>query len=119
MSWKTVRLELARTPDFPNGSPIRAYLLRLPLDPEGLIETAEFGATPALASVRRYWPNEADMIGNLVRKPAGWAFSHAPGDEDDAAIFHLDNHPIRLGDYVTITETDGRKLPFRVARCEG
>ena len=49
MSWKTIRLELARTPEFTNGSPIRAYLLRLPLDPDGLIETTEFGPTPALA----------------------------------------------------------------------
>ena len=32
MSWKSLRLELARTKEFPNGSPAHAYLLHLPLD---------------------------------------------------------------------------------------
>lgn len=119
MTWKTIRLELARTADFPNGSPGRAYLLRLPLDAEGHVDTAAFRAEPGLATVRRYWPNEPDMAGYVIRTDRGWAFSYALGDADDEAIFHLETHAIRPGEYVTITETDGEKLPFHVMRCEG
>lgn len=119
MTWKTVRLELARTKDFPNGSAGRAYLMRLPLDGHGVIDETEFTANPQFATVRRYWPNEADRAGYLIRRKKGWAFSYAIGDEDDEDIFHLESHPIALGEYLTITETDRTRLPFRVMRCDG
>ncbi len=118
MVWSIIRLELARTPEFPEGSASRAYLLRLPLDAQGVVDVDEFKKTPELATVRRYWPNERDKEGYVVRKGKGWAFSYAIGDEDDETLFHLETHPIRLGEFVTITETDGQKLPFRVVRCE-
>ena len=38
MNWRSIRLELARTKEFPEGSASRAYLLRLPLDEKGLID---------------------------------------------------------------------------------
>jgi hypothetical protein len=118
MNWKSIRLELARTRDFPEGSASRAYLLRLPLDQSGLIDEAVLSKTPARATVRRFWPNEPDMAGYVLRASDGWAFSYEPGEEDDEAIFHLENHPIRLGEYLTLTEPDGRRLPFRVASIE-
>lgn len=115
MNWKSIRLELARTSDFPEGSASRVYLLRLPLKDDGLIDEAVLRKTPARATVRRFWPNEPDMAGYVLRAPGGWAFSYEPGEEDDETIFHLENHPIRLGEYLTLTEPDGRRLPFRVA----
>lgn len=116
--WKTIRLELGRTREFPNGSAGRAYLLRLPLDEQGFVIDDQFSMQPELATVRRYWANEPDRNGYLVRKPGGWAFSYAPGDEDDEALFHLETHPIKAGEYLTVTEPDGRKLPFRIASCD-
>jgi hypothetical protein len=118
MNWKSIRLELARTKDYPQGSASRAYLLRLPLEEDGLIDETVLRETPARATVRRFWPNEPDMAGYVMRAPNGWAFSYEPGEDDDEAIFHLENHPIRLGEYVTLTEPDGRQLPFRVASIE-
>gem|GEM_PF-408456 len=118
MDWSVIRLELARTPEFPEGSASRAYLLRLPLDADGMVNVEAFKEKPELATVRRYWPNERDKEGYVIRKRNGWAFSYALGDEDDETVFHLETHPIRLGEFVTITETDGQKLPFRVVRCE-
>ncbi|MGQ0588293.1 MAG: hypothetical protein ACT4N8_02005 [Sphingosinicella sp.] len=115
MNWKTIRLELARTRDFPDGSVGRAYLLRLPLDSEGRIDAAAVQQDPARATVRRFWTSEPDMIGYVVHTPRGWAFSYEPGDEDDEPIFHLESHALRLGEYITVTEPDGRKLPFRIA----
>jgi len=115
MNWQSIRLELARTPDFPEGSVSRAYLLHLPLNESGLIDEPLRKSLPGRATVRRHWPNEPDLSGYVIRRNGGWAFSYAPGEEDDETIFHLENHPIRLGEYITLLEPDGRRLPFRVA----
>lgn len=114
--WNIVRLELARTPEFPEGSASRAYILRVPLDASGLIDEAALVKRPAMATVRRFWPNERDQSGYLIRHGKGWAFSYAIGDDDDEKVSHLESHPLRTGDYVTVTEPDGISLPFRVAR---
>lgn len=115
MNWKSIRLELARTPEFPNGSASRAYLLHLPIDGEDLIDEVALRHAPAQATVRRFWPNERDMAGYVIRTPRGWALSYRPGEEDDEAIFHLETHAMRIGEYVTLTEPDGQQLPFRIA----
>lgn len=115
MNWKSIRLELARTSEFPEGSASRAYLLRLPLDEQGLIDECELKRSPALATVHRYWPSERDLSGYVIRTPKGWAISYEPGEEDDETVFHLETHPIRVGEYITLTEPDGRQLPFRVS----
>jgi len=115
MNWKSIRLELARTSDFPQGSASRAYLLHLPLTEEGLVDEQTLERAPARATAHRFWPNERDMAGYVIRTSRGWALSYRPGEEDDEAIFHLETHPIRLGEYVTLTEPVGRQLPFRVA----
>lgn len=118
MNWKSIRLELARTREYPEGSASRAYLLRLPLAEDGLIDEDVLSRTPAMATVRRFWPNEPDMAGYVIRTPRGWAFSYELGDDDDETVFHLETHPIRLGEYLTLTEPDGSQLPFRVASIE-
>ena len=115
MNWKSIRLELARTKDYPEGSASRAYLLRLPLDEDGLIDEQALRRSPALATVHRHWPNEPDMSGYVIRTPNGWALSYEPGEDDDEAVYHLETHPLRMGEYITLTEPDGRQLPFRVA----
>jgi len=116
--WNVVRLELARTPEFPGGSASRAFMLRVPLDRDGLIDEASLARRPAMATVRRFWPSEPDQTGYIVRNGASWAFSYAVGEEDDEKLFHLEAHPLRTGDYVTITEPNGACYPFRVARSQ-
>lgn len=115
MNWKSIRLELARTREFPEGSANRVFLLRLPLDDSGLIDERALRLSPAMATAHRFWPNEPDRSGYVVRTPGGWAVSYEPGEADDEAVFHLETHPIRIGEYLTLTEPDGRQLPFRVA----
>lgn len=110
----SVRLELARTPEFPNGSASRAYLVHLPLDGEGLIDEEAMRRAPAKATVRRFWPNERDMSGYVISTSRGWALSYRPGEDDDETIFHLETHRMRIGEYVTLSEPDGGQLPFRV-----
>jgi hypothetical protein len=117
MTWNTIRLELARTPDFPEGSTAHAYVLRLPLGEDGLIDLPALKAHAERPVVRRFWPNAPDQQGVIIHQRKGYAFSYEPGDADDEDVFHLENHPIRTGAYLTITETDGEKLPFRVVSC--
>lgn len=114
MTWTTIRLELARTPAFPNGSAARSYVMRLPVGPDGLIDEKEYRHHPELATVRRFWPNEPDRHGCLLRTDQGWALSYEPGEDDDEAIFHLEEHSIRPGSYLTLTESGGSRLPFVV-----
>ena len=116
--WNLVRLELARTAEFPHGSASRAYMLRVPLDREGVIDEAALARRPALATVRRFWPNEPDQTGYLLRHRDGWVFSYAVGDDDDEKLYHLEGHPLRQGEYVSITEPDGARYPFRVVRSQ-
>ena len=117
MTWKTIRLELARTADHPNGSSAHAYVFRVPLNDEGFIEPEVLKEAEKRPVVRRFWPGEADQGGVVIATPKGWAFSYKVGDDDDEAIFRLKDHPLKVGEYLTITETDGSELPFRVISC--
>jgi hypothetical protein len=119
MNWKAIRLELARTADHPLGSASRAYLLRLPLAEDGSIDARAIQDEPARATVRRHWPNQRDMAGQIVQTPSGWAFNYEPGEADDQVTYHLESHKLRIGACVTLTEPDGRRLPFRVAAVSG
>lgn len=112
MNWKTIRLELARTSDFPSGSVSRAYLLRVPLDEDGGIDEQALDLGLARATVRRFWPSQPDRSGHLVRENGSWSF-RCNGDAGGSA--KLGEQPFRLGSEVTVTEADGSSLPFRVA----
>lgn len=116
--WNLVRLELARTAEFPAGSASRAYMLRVPLNAAGCIDEEALAKRPAMATVRRFWPNEADQTGQLIRNGGGWVFSYAIGEDDDEQVYHLEDHPLRAGEYVTLTEPDGERYPFRVVRSQ-
>lgn len=118
MIWKTIRLELARTDGFPNGSVGRAYLLRLPLDECGRVDLDIYQNHPERATVRRYWPNEPDRNGYLIYRQGGWVFSYAVNDPGDVTPLNLESHPFRLDENLVITEHDGTRLPFRVASCD-
>jgi hypothetical protein len=114
MVWMTIRLELARTPEFPQGSASRAYRLTVPVGSDGLIDATECRRTPAMATVRRFWANEPDRAGYLIPTRRGWAFSYRRGEEDDEHLYHFGDHQLVEGNYLSITEPDGTTLPFRV-----
>jgi hypothetical protein len=118
MRWKAIRLELASSGDFPRGSASRSYLLRLPLQHDGSIDVGLLRKEPARATVRRYWPNEADMIGHVVHTPAGYAIRYENGATDDVRLFGIAANAIRIGDEVRLTEIDGSEIPFRVASLQ-
>lgn len=117
MSWKVIRLELARTPEYPDGSSAHAFVLRLPVDDNGMLEQRILRNPDQRPTVRRFWPGEPEREGVVVPKGRGWVFSYEPGESDDEALFHLENHPVKVGQYLTITDTDGEELPFKVVSC--
>ena len=118
MTWSRIRLDLARTADFPQGSAGISYLLDLPLNEDGRIDVNRVRKEPERARVLRSLPNAPDLTGYVLRAPSGWVFSYAPGERDDENVFHLETHAIRPGEYLTLTESDGRQLPLRVASVQ-
>ena len=114
MTWTTIRLELARTPAFPNGSAARSYVLRLPLATDGRIDEREYGCHPELATVRRFWPNQPDRHGSLLRTAEGWAVTYGPGNAGADRVDRMDADAILPGSRVTLAGPEGDRLPFEV-----
>jgi hypothetical protein len=115
MALKHVRLELARTPDHPEGSIRCGYELNLPLDADGKFDAVAWKSHKKDCTVRRFWEGEADEIGEIVKAGRSWAFSYDPTTEtDDEPMFRLEDHKFKQGEYVSITEHDGVQRTFRV-----
>lgn len=114
MNWNNIRLELACALQFPQGSPHRCYLLHVPLETDGMINENLVRVSPRRATVRRFWPSQPDLRGNVVKTADGWAFAYEPRDEDDEMLFLMDVNPLRVGESITLTEPDGERLPFTV-----
>lgn len=115
MNLKTIRLELARTKDFPEGSHRHGYELVAPLDEDGHLDVEEWRRHRKKCTVYRFWLGDDDERGYLVHiRNQSWAFSYAPGEEDDEPIFRFEAHPFREGEYISITEHDGVTRPFKV-----
>ncbi|GAA0280929.1 hypothetical protein GCM10009127_22700 [Alteraurantiacibacter aestuarii] len=112
--WSLVRLELAPTVGFPKGSPSRFYLLRLPLFRDGAIDIAALLATPRNATVRRFWPNEPDRSGYIIRNDVGWAFSYPFGEVAENDLFEAIQQDIRPGGELRIFERDGSDMLYRI-----
>lgn len=115
MALRHIRLELARTPDHPDGSIHCGYEFNLPLTGEGRVDLAEWQNHKDKCTVRRFWVGEDDEQGVLERLSRGWAFSYDPRTEDDdEALFRLEDHVFKPGEYISITEHDGVQRTFRV-----
>lgn len=111
-----IRLELARSPGFPQGDPNHAYRLHLPLDAEGRIDGAAFRDTPPAWRVRRSRPGEADAHGRILRGPGGRFFFDYDdrSAHDDEAGFRFAEERFVVGEYVSIRDDDGEMRTFRV-----
>ncbi len=118
MAWMRIRLELARGPGFPEGSPRHGYEFVLPLLPDGHLDRHAYGATPELCTVHRFWEGQGDFVGELVQIDGNWAFSYAPGSADDEPIAHFAQSVFSEGEYVSIREPTGAEHTFRIVRVE-
>lgn len=115
MAMKTVRLELARSAEFPEGSPNHGYEFVMPLDETGHIDVDRWRENKRACTVKRFWGTEPEENGYLIHdRHRRWAFSYAPGEEDDEPFFHFESHPFREGEYVSLTGHDGKEHTFRI-----
>jgi len=117
LALKEIRLELGRTTDFPEGSPNHGYVFVIPLTDDGQIDLEAWEAEQQNCTVLRFWGSTDFERGELIRlSEGGWAFSYAPGEEDDEPIYRLLDHTFKEGEYVSIAEHDGAIRPFKVVR---
>ncbi len=115
MSLMTIRLELGRTRDFPEGDPGHGYEFIAPLNDHGHLDADLWNAEKQKCGVRSFHPGQADRRGLLRHVGRGWRFDYLPGRrDDDEPFFKLDRHVIAPGLYVTITEEDGVQRPFKI-----
>jgi len=122
MKLMRIRLELARNPGFPKGSPKHGYEFTAPLTADGHIDAESWRSpgTRGKCLVRRFWDGEPEREGELIHtRKREWAFSYAPGEADDEAFARLDGHAVRVGEYLTIREPDGGSFTFKVAEIDG
>lgn len=123
-NFKRIRLNLARSKEFPQGSPRHGYEFVAPLKSDGHIDEAQWKRDRAHCRVRRFWEGEEDQIGLLVHKPGGpehgrWVFDYdQTAEEDDESGYRFGAHVFRPGEYVSIHGADGEMHTFQVASVE-
>lgn len=104
MNWKIVRLELTSTSRSSKGLPSRAYLLRVPLDDDGRIDSEALASNPARATVARFWASEPDMHGRIERDNGDWLLRWA--DKVGHSV-RLPAVPLRLNELVSVEGPNG------------
>jgi len=117
MSLSSIRLELARDQDFPEGSANRGYELMVPLDEAGRIDVELWRRERKNCRVWRFWEGEPDEYGHLRHTRGGaWAFHYdIEGDpDDDETGYRFDSHLFKEGEYISIREHDGAMRTFKV-----
>jgi hypothetical protein len=114
MTFKRIRLELARSHNHPQGSARHGYEFTVPLSADGTIDEAQFDAAKGIWSVLRFWEGEDDEHGTVVRAKRGFTFSYEPGDEDDEDAFRFAQRAFKSGEYLSVKGHDGHDHTFRV-----
>jgi hypothetical protein len=121
---KRIRLNLARSKEFLQGSTKHGYEFGAPLDANGHIDVALWREHREHCRVRRFWEGEDDQIGLLVHKPGGpeharWVFDYdQTAEDDDESGYRFGAHVFRPGEYVSIRNDDGEMHTFVVASVE-
>ncbi len=115
MTLVRVRLELAREPDHPVGSPLNGYEFIAPVDKRSMLDVEEWRERRKDCTVRRVWEDEDDLHGHLTHNGDHWKFHYDGTDPDeDEPIFKLSTHALLPQDYLSITEQDGEQHTFRI-----
>jgi hypothetical protein len=122
-AFKRIRLNLARSKEFPNGSSHHGYEFVAPLDADGHIDTAQWRTNHQACKVTRFWQGDDDQTGQLVHKPGGqeharWVFDYDRSrTDDDEAGYRFGAHTFAAGEYVTINDQH-QPHTFRVVSVE-
>lgn len=120
-SFRRIRMTLARTPGFPDGSMRHGYEFIAPLDESGKIDVTAWRANRGLCTVHRFWGNEEE-VGHLVHhgggKSGSWAFHYdidpLEGPDIDEAGYRFGEHAFKVGEYVSVKDEEGDLRTFQV-----
>ncbi|HZK99308.1 MAG TPA: hypothetical protein VFC47_05370 [Caulobacteraceae bacterium] len=117
MSLSRIVMRLARNPgtEFSGGDDHRGYALTAPLTADGHLDAASYAKSKDACVVRRFSPDEDAADGRLARTGARWFFDYgAAAIGDDEPVYRLGEHRFAVGEYVTVTDDDGRPLTYKV-----
>jgi len=123
-TFKRIRLNLARSKEFPEGSTRHGYEFVAPLDAKSHIDATLWRQHRDNCRVRRFWEGEDDELGFLVHKPGApehsrWVFDYDKTAEfDDESGYRFGSHAFVPGEYVSIRDDDGDLHTFRVVSVE-
>lgn len=121
---KRIRLNLARSKEFPSGSASHGYEFVAPLDSKGHIDPHLWHKYREHCGVRRFWNGADEQIGRLVHKPGGaeharWVFDYdADITDDDETGYRFGAHAFSPGEYVSIRGDEGETHTFQVMSVE-
>lgn len=116
-----IRLNLARSKEFPTGSTHNGYQIVAPLDREGHIDPVAWKDRRAQCRVKRIWNGEEVDAGLLLHKPGGaeharWVIDyHSEEPTDDETGYRFGSHIFAPGQYVSIRGADHNMHTFVVA----
>ena len=117
--FRKIRLELARSKGFPDGSAARGYEFVAPLDRTGHIDPSLWQKYREHCRVVRFWGDEEET-GRLLHKPGGaeharWIFDYDSSTEaDDEPGYRFGAHSFRQGEYVSVRDENDEMHTFRV-----
>ena len=117
MSLSRIVMRLARNPgtEFAGGDDHRGYTLLAPLTATENSMMPPFARSADACTVHRFAPDEDAVDGVLARRASRWFFNYGEEDDlDDEPVYRLGQHTFAVGEYVTVTDEDGRPLTYKV-----
>jgi hypothetical protein len=116
MSLSRIVMRLARNPgtEFADGDDHRGYTLTAPLTADGKIDEAALKALKDGARVRHFAPDEDAYEGRLGRRGERWFFDFGDQLDNQEPLYRLGEHHFAVGEYVSISDEDGRMLTYKV-----
>lgn len=117
MALSRIVMRLARNPgtEFAGGDDRRGYSLVAPLTSEDRLDAAAYAKVRDACVVRRFAPDEDPADGRLMHRRSRWYFDYEDGDmAEDEPVYRLGDHRFAVGEYVTVTDEDGRSLTYKV-----
>ena len=121
MTLSRIVMRLARNPgtEFAGGDDHRGYSLTAPLTDDGRLDEAAYIKARDGCTVRRFSPDEDAVDGRLAKKGQRWFFDYDEDDStDDEPVHRLVEHRFAVGEYVTVTDEDGRPLTYKVVEVQ-
>jgi len=112
MAWQRIRIELARSHDFPQGSTRHGYEMVLPLTADGAIDQKAASGALQLCTIHRFWEGDGDVTGQLMHAHGRWSMRFDDGREEP--LHRFPEHRFRVGEYVSVRASRGGEHAFRV-----